>query len=35
MSPMVRLPPWVKSAKNREEILRALARLRRRLAVIA
>ena len=27
-----RLPPWVKSAKNREEVLRALARLRRRLA---
>jgi DNA-directed RNA polymerase subunit RPC12/RpoP len=30
-SSMVRLPPWVKSAKNREDVLRALARLRRRL----
>jgi hypothetical protein len=27
-----RLPVWVKAAKNREEVLRALARLRRRLA---
>ena len=30
-----RLPAWVKSAKNREEVLRALGRLRRRLAAPA
>jgi hypothetical protein len=27
-----RLPAWVKAAKNRDDVLRALARLRRRLA---
>ena len=27
-----RLPAWIKAAKNREDVLRALARLRRRLA---
>lgn len=30
-----RLPAWIKAAKNREEVLRALARLRRRLAAPA
>jgi hypothetical protein len=30
-SSMVRLPAWVKSAKNREVVLRALTRLRHRL----
>jgi hypothetical protein len=29
-----RLPPWVKSAKNREEVLRAVARMRRGLAAL-
>ncbi|MFI1990914.1 hypothetical protein [Actinoplanes sp. NPDC020271] len=28
---VARLPPWLKSAKNRDEILRAITRLRRRL----
>lgn len=31
-SSMARLPAWVKAAKNREDVLRALARIRRRLA---
>jgi hypothetical protein len=29
-----RLPVWVKSAKNREEVLRAVARMRRGLAAL-
>jgi hypothetical protein len=30
-----RLPAWVKAAKNREDVLRALARMRRGLAAVA
>jgi hypothetical protein len=32
MSSMARLPRWAKSAKNRAEVLRAIARMRRLLA---
>ena len=31
MSSMARLPRWAKAAKNREEVLRAIARMRRLL----